>query len=108
MRDILTKTKHVIPVLILIFLGIGITQYAYSQEKEVKVKYNLKISGMTCGKCDEAVEKALSNLQGIEKVSPDYKKGECSVEASDMVCPFKMKEAIEKIGFKVKEVKLEF
>lgn len=42
----------------------------------------LNITGMTCGHCVKAVEKALSAVPGVQKVAVSLEEGKATVEGS--------------------------
>ena len=43
-------------------------------------KRTIKIEGMTCSGCKERIEKALQEIDGVESVDADYKKGKLRLE----------------------------
>ena len=61
----------------------------------------LKISGMSCGHCVEAVTKALSDIEGISDVNVDLEKNEATFNESVPVPSSIIKNAIARIGFEV-------
>lgn len=67
--------------------------------KEAKAEF--KVSGMTCGMCAKGVEAQLKKLDGVNSATVSYKDGSATVVFDDAkVTPEKIKETIEKSGFK--------
>jgi copper chaperone len=65
-------------------------------------KTTLKVSGMSCGHCENAVKNALTSLDGVKAVTVSLNDGKVDVEYSaDKVTVGKMKEAIEDQGYDV-------
>lgn len=58
----------------------------------------IKVSGMSCQHCVNAVTKALDAIEGLEKVAVDLTKGEVSF-VSNGVEREKIRTAINQIGF---------
>jgi copper chaperone len=58
---------------------------------------DLKITGMTCGHCQNAVSKALKGVQGVRDVLVDLAAGRATVEGD--VEPGHLVEAIEEEGY---------
>ena len=65
----------------------------------------IKIKGMMCGHCEERVKKALEQLPEVQSVSADHKAGKATVVLNDTTDENKLKEAVEKEGYKVISVK---
>jgi copper chaperone CopZ len=62
----------------------------------------LKVTGMTCGGCENAVKKTLTKLDGVETVTASH--SENRVVASydpARVAPEAMQRAIESLGYSV-------
>jgi copper ion binding protein len=60
----------------------------------------LKVSGMTCGHCVQAVEKALKNQQGVRNASVNLESGTAEVEYEEaQVAPEQMIAAVESEGY---------
>jgi copper chaperone len=70
-----------------------------------KDKIELKVSGMTCGHCEAKLEKAISQLSGIKKVTASRTNGMVTVEPdkSETLDLQKIKEAIQALGYQVTE-----
>lgn len=67
--------------------------------KEAKVEF--KVSGMTCEMCAKGVEAQLKKLDGVKSATVSYKESRATVVYDDtQVTPEKLKETIEKSGFK--------
>ena len=63
----------------------------------------IKIEGMVCNGCENRVQKALKNIDGVENVVAEHTTGTVTVTSKNEVLDSIMKEKIEDIGFKVKE-----
>ncbi|WEG12131.1 copper chaperone CopZ [Pullulanibacillus sp. KACC 23026] len=62
----------------------------------------LDVKGMTCGHCKMAVNGALTDLDGVQKVDVNLETGKVSVEFdSSKVSLEQMKEAVEDQGYDV-------
>lgn len=61
----------------------------------------IKIEGMTCGHCVRAVTSALSQLDGITNVRVSLEDKEAVFDSQGMVDMEKIKEAVEREGYKV-------
>lgn len=60
----------------------------------------LKIDGMTCGHCVEAVEKALSNQTGVRNATVHLESGAAEVEYEEReVSPSQLVAAVEEEGY---------
>lgn len=63
----------------------------------------LKVEGMTCGHCKQAVEKALTDLEGVQSASVVVDKGIADVSYdTSMVSLQEMKAAVEEQGYDVR------
>ena len=67
------------------------------------MKLHLKIEGMTCGSCSNAITKRLSKFEFTNNIQVDHDQGTGDLEIED---PFdqnreKIVKAIEQIGYKV-------
>lgn len=64
------------------------------------MKKVLVVEGMSCGHCKKAVEDAVGELAGVEKVSVDLETKKVEVEGSDLN-EEKIKKTIEDAGYEV-------
>ena len=65
----------------------------------------LHIEGMTCKSCVQTVERAILDLNGIERALVDLEKGNAFVQYdSNVVTEQKIKEAIQNSGYHIAEV----
>lgn len=63
---------------------------------------NLRVTGMTCGGCENAVKFTLSQLKGIEAVRASQKENRVEVTYdTGQVTPAQIKQAIEDLGYHV-------
>lgn len=63
----------------------------------------IKVEGMVCNGCENRVQNALKNIEGVENVVADHNTGIVTVTSKNEVEESVMKEKIENIGFEVKE-----
>lgn len=61
----------------------------------------LKVQGMACEGCENRIQNALKNMEGIEKVVANHKEGKVIVTANEALIDI-IKEKIEDLGFDVK------
>lgn len=60
----------------------------------------LKVQGIACGGCENRIQNALKNMEGIEKVVASHKEGTVTIVANEIEID-KIKERIEDLGFTV-------
>lgn len=58
----------------------------------------IKVQGMACGGCENRIQNALKNMEGIEKVVANHKEGTVTVTANETLIN-DIKEKIEDLGF---------
>ena len=63
----------------------------------------IKVEGMVCNGCENRVQNALKNIDGVENVVADHTTGTVTVTSKNEVEESVLKEKIEDIGFEVKE-----
>ncbi len=63
----------------------------------------IKVEGMVCNGCENRVQNALKNIEGVENVVADHTTGIVTVTSKNEVEESVLKEKIEDIGFEVKE-----
>lgn len=63
----------------------------------------ISVEGMVCNGCENRVENALMQINGVQKVYPDHNKGIVKVILKDDISKNIIKEKIEDLGFIVKE-----
>lgn len=61
----------------------------------------IKVEGMMCTGCENRIQNAVSEIKGVESVKADHEKGIVEVKGTTDIK--EVKEAIEDIGFEVKE-----
>ncbi len=61
----------------------------------------IKIKGMSCNHCVQAVKKALEGIEGVSGVSVDLEKGMASFDEKAPVDERVIREKIEKAGFEI-------
>ena len=63
----------------------------------------IKVEGMVCNGCENRVQNALKNIDGVENVVADHTTGIVTVTSKNGVSESVIKEKIEDIGFDIKE-----
>lgn len=58
----------------------------------------LKVQGMACEGCENRIQNALKNMEGIEKVVANHKEGTVTVTTNETLIN-DIKEKIEDLGF---------
>ncbi len=61
----------------------------------------IKVNGMTCQHCVQAVTNALKGIDGVRNVSVDLGKGEASFEEEKPVDMETIKKAVQEAGYQV-------
>ena len=61
----------------------------------------IKVKGMVCNGCENRVQNALKNIEGVEDVKADHNNGIVTVTSKEEVTKNVMEEKIEDIGFEV-------
>ena len=65
-------------------------------------KLNLTVTGMTCGGCENAVKRAVRQLEGVEDVSASHAANQVGVTFDEgKVTPATIRERIEGLGYTV-------
>ncbi len=64
---------------------------------------NIKVEGMVCNGCENRVQNALKQIDGVENVVADYKAGTVKITTIESLDENLIKEKIEDIGFEVKD-----
>lgn len=58
----------------------------------------IKVQGMACGGCENRIQNALKNVEGIENVVANHKEGTVTITANEIDIN-SIKEKIEDLGF---------
>ena len=61
----------------------------------------IKVKGMVCNGCENRVQNALKNIEGVEEVKADHNTGIVTIKSKSEVEKNAMEEKIEDIGFEV-------
>lgn len=61
----------------------------------------MKIDGMMCGMCEAHVNDAVRNAVKVKKISSSHRSGESVIITDDVPDEAKLREAVEKTGYKV-------
>ena len=65
------------------------------------VKTIMKIDGMMCNMCESHVNDAIRNVVKVKKVESSHSKGETEIISEDALDEAKLREVVEKDGYKV-------
>ena len=57
----------------------------------------ITVDGMSCGHCEQAVEEALEELEGVARATADREAGEATIEGSAE--PDRLVAAVEEAGY---------
>lgn len=92
-------TSHFTKIALALVAVVGFaTQTARAEDKSE----TFKVSGMTCASCENSVKKAVTKLDGVNKVEADSEKGQAVVSYDPAkVTPEKITAAINTTPFKV-------
>lgn len=60
----------------------------------------LKVKGMACGGCENRIQNAIKNMEGIKEVIANHKEGTVTIVAKEIDINV-IKEKIEDLGFDV-------
>lgn len=66
----------------------------------MKPNKRIQIEGMTCNHCKMRVEKALSNVQGVQSVKIDLQEGVALVKLQDDVANETLAKAVAAAGYR--------
>jgi copper chaperone CopZ len=80
--------------LVTIPVALLIASLAWAGEKTV----DLKVSGMSCGSCSDAVTKSLSEVKGVKSCNVDLKSGKATITADESVPNDELVKAVSKAG----------
>ena len=64
---------------------------------------NIKVEGMVCNGCENRVQNAVKQIEGVERVVADYRLGTVTITLNKKVDEKLIKDKIEDIGFSVKD-----
>jgi copper chaperone len=66
----------------------------------------LTVTGMTCGGCEQAVKRALQQIEGVQTVTASHSANQVGVTFDTAkVTPVLLKERIEALGYQVAPVR---
>ncbi len=72
------------------------------------MKKDFKIRGMHCASCALSIEKALSNIEGVNKVVVNYATEKASIDFNENISEDKINEVVKSLGYEVvKEEEIE-
>lgn len=72
----------------------------FKKEEKNMNKKTIIIEGMQCNHCKMSVEKALSSIKGVTKVTVNLENKEAIIESENEIDNNKINEVIEEAGFK--------
>lgn len=64
-------------------------------------KMKFKINGMVCTGCENRIKNVIKNIDGVKKVSADYKTGVVKMVAKDNIGIDIIKEKLETLDYEV-------
>ena len=64
----------------------------------------ISVAGMTCGACEDSIQRALSLVGGVRSVRADHRSGRVELQADGTVALHTLREAVEDAGFDLWEV----
>lgn len=67
-------------------------------------RITLEVTGMTCGHCEQAVARALQQVEGVERVAVSHAKGRATVDAVPTSNPQRLVEAVQEEGYEAKVI----
>ena len=71
------------------------------------IKTTLKIDGLMCGMCESHINDTIRQSFKIKKVASSHSKGTTEIISEDTLDEAAVKEAVDKTGYKVTEIKTE-
>lgn len=71
------------------------------------VRITLKIDGMACGMCEAHINDAVREVFTVKKITSSHLKGKTVILAEDEIDEEKLKETIDKTGYKVVSIEKE-
>lgn len=63
----------------------------------------IKVEGMECTGCENRIQNAVKQIEGVEQVIANHKNGEVRITLNKEINENEIKEKIEDIGFEVKK-----
>ncbi len=67
------------------------------------IKIILNVKGMVCHGCENRVENALKNIEGVKKVKANYQKESVQVTANEEISQTMLIQALENLGYEVEK-----
>ncbi|MGX7025980.1 copper chaperone CopZ [Vagococcus hydrophili] len=68
-------------------------------------KQKIKIDGMSCGHCVGKIEKAVNELEGVEKIKVKLKEAEAKIKFDETKIPLdKVMEVITELGYEASSI----
>lgn len=67
-------------------------------------RITLEVTGMTCGHCEQAVARALQQVEGIERVAVSHAKGRATVDAASTADSQRLVQAVQEEGYEAKVI----
>lgn len=61
----------------------------------------IKVQGMVCNGCENRVQNALKNIDGVENVVADHTTGTVTITSNNEISEDVLEEKIEDLGFEV-------
>ena len=70
-------------------------------------KLKLTIEGIHCASCGTNIESSVSKVKGVKSITVNVMMKKAYVEVEDKLDTKELKKAVEKVGYKIKEIEEE-
>lgn len=95
------KSLLITSLAVISLIGCSQSQPETTQAAAAPIPLTIYIDGMTCESCNNAVNTALTELEGISEVEADYITGKATLKwQSDKVTTDVLLETVDKLGYK--------
>lgn len=75
-----------------------------SKSQVLSAPVTLSVSGMTCGTCEDSIQRALGMLPGVRSVQADYRAGSVRVEFDVPPPEAVIRQAVEDAGYELEGI----
>ncbi len=100
------KIRYIIFVLLMAISFWGFQKNQYLNAESNQKNYSLVIDGMTCARCQKAIEKTVKKIPGVIEIKANYQSGNGNVRFDVQKTDIEqIKKAIEELGYKVVKYK---
>jgi len=96
------KIRYIIFVFLLAIPFLLIQKNQYLNAEPNQKNYSLVIDGMTCARCQKAIETTVKKIPGVIEIKANYQSGNGNVRFDGQKTNIEqIKKAIEELGYKV-------